>query len=88
MTYKADVTVRIETKKGAAKVRLCLGGENFPWRAHGNRVEIGPGKSGKGWNTHRFWVADAVLKGGRVTRLSPAEYQEALDKAEEKFKSQ
>jgi len=88
MTYKADVTVKIATKKGNAKVHLCLGGADFPWRAEGNRVVIGPGKTGPRWNTHRFWVADAVLKGGRVTRLTPAEYQEALDKAEEKFQSQ
>jgi hypothetical protein len=89
-----DAIVNLETPKGKVTVNLARGGEQFPWAAHGDRVIIGPPdgtRTSDGvplnsltWNTHPYWVVEALDEAGEVFQLTPDQYAEALKLAPSK----
>lgn len=89
-----DAVVNLETPKGKVTVNLARGGEQFPWAAHGDRVIIGPPdgtRTSDGvplnsltWNTHPYWVVEALDEQGEVFQLTPEQYREALRQAASK----
>lgn len=85
-----DETLVLAAPKGEIFVLLAECGFRFPWANDGGKVVFGPPIEGTdmedlSWETHRYWVVEALDENENPIELSPEEYRLAVETAEEVY---
>lgn len=90
--YIPDETLILNLPDGKKFILLAEVGARFPWAEDKGRVVFGPpieetDMESLAWETHRYWVIDALDEDGVSVTLTPEEYRVAVEAAEETYGS-